>query len=524
MFVDFNEESAPDFFSADICIIGSGAAALAMLTRLYSTNKQILVLEAGGEHITPENQSLYDVITPYHPFEGARTGRFRVFGGSTTRWGGQALPLDPLDFAKRDWVPHSGWPIAYDPVAAYYPEVDRFLNVDPVSYRENAAALAREKPLPADDNLALRFSKWSPAPNLRNQYREQIGKSANVVLVKNASVTNITLTDQHDRVQSLTIKNQAHRIGKVEATQVVLACGGIENARLLLASNQQLAQGVGNAHDIVGRYLQDHPNTEVGSLRPGRLKQQSYLNYFYIKKTRILPRLFIAEDFLTQHQLLNANVYIQYQSADDDAFSMAKELYRKQARGELSRQELKLALRLITKLPQLLETAKQYYFHRKVYTPQGVARVNVMMETPPSAANRVRLSNERDSMGMPKALIEWQIDPLVRQTMLACTGLAGDYFARAGLGELQLDDWLQQDDWAAHIKDAKHHIGTTRMAGSPAEGVVNEHCRVHGIANLYIAGSSVFPTSGHSNPTATLLALALRLADHLLTLPNYTDD
>jgi choline dehydrogenase-like flavoprotein len=520
MFVDFNEVNAPDFFSADICIIGSGAAALAMLTRLYATNKQILVLEAGDEQITPENQLLYDVITPYHPFEGARTGRFRVFGGSTTRWGGQALPLDPLDFAPRAWVPHSGWPISYDTVAAYYPEVDRFLDVAPVSYLEKAAALAREKPLPADDNLSLRFSKWSPAPNLRNRYREQIGKSGSVMLVKNASVTAITLTDQLDRVQSLTIKNQAHKTGKVQAAQVVLACGGIENARLLLASNQQLAQGVGNTHDLVGRYLQDHPNTEVGTLLPGRLKQQAYLNYFYINKTRILPRLFLSEDFLAQNRLLNTNVYIQYQSADDDAFSIAKELYRKQARGELSRQELKLALRLTKKLPQLLETAKQYYFHRKVYTPQGVARVNVMMETPPSPDNRVRLSTETDGLGMPKAVIEWQIDPLVRQTLLACTDLASDYFARAGLGELQLDDWLPQDDWAAHIKDAKHHIGTTRMANSPTEGVVNEHCRVHGIANLYVAGSSVFPTSGHSNPTATLLALALRLADHLLTLPN----
>jgi choline dehydrogenase-like flavoprotein len=520
MFADFNEENAPNFFSADICIIGSGAAALAMLTRMYATNLRVLVLEGGGEHVTPENQLLNDVITPYHPFDGARTGRFRVFGGSTIRWGGQALPLDQMDFKKRDWVSHSGWPISYETVAAYYPEVDHFLNVEPVSYRERAYDLSNDKPLPADENLQLRFSKWSPTPNLRNQYREQIGKSSNVVLIKNASVTTITLTDNHRSVQSLTIKNQANKTGQVRAKQVVLACGGIENARLLLASNQQLAHGVGNAQDLVGRYLQDHPNTEVGTLFPSSLKQQAYLNYFYIKKTRILPRLFISEDFLTRNKVLNTNAYIQYQSADDDAFSIAKELYRKQARGEFSLHEVKLALRLTKKLPQLIETAKQYYFHHKVYTPQGIARVNLMMETPPSPNNRVRLSSELDTLGMPKAIIEWQIDALMRQTLLACTSLVGEYFARAGLGELQLDDWLNQDDWAAHIKDAKHHIGTTRMASSPSEGVVDENCLVHGVANLYIAGSSVFPTSGHSNPTSTLLALALRLADHLLTLTN----
>ncbi|TPG58937.1 GMC oxidoreductase [Hymenobacter nivis] len=520
MFADFNEEIAPEFFKADICIIGSGAAALAILTRLYATNRRVIVLEAGGEQITPENQLLYDVITPYHPFEGARTGRFRVFGGSTTRWGGQALPLDRLDFKQRGWVLHSGWPISYDAVATYYPEVDRFLNVEPVSYFANACALSNEEPLVADAHLELRFSKWSPTPNLRNQYREQISKSGNVMLVKNASVTNLQLTDDQKNVHSITIKNQANKTGRVHAKQVILACGGIENARLLLASNQQLAHGIGNAKDIVGRYLQDHPNAEVGTLLPGRHKQQAYLNYFYVKKTRILPRLFLSEDFLAKNRLLNVNAYVQYQSAADDAFSIAKELYRKQARGELSLQEAKLAMRLVKRLPQLIETAKQYYFHRKVYTPQGIARVNVMMETPPSPDNRVCLSSELDSLGIPKAVIKWQVDPLVRQTLLACTGLVREYFGRAGLGELQLDDWLSRDEWAAHIKDAKHHIGTTRMASNPAEGVVDENCRVHGVTNLYIAGSSVFPTSGHSNPTATLLALALRLADHLLTLPN----
>ena len=519
MIADFNEASSPHTFSTDICIIGSGAAALVMLSRLYTAGRQVLVLEAGGEQITHENQQLYDVITPQHPLDGARNGRFRVFGGSTTRWGGQALPLDPLDFKQRDWIPHSGWPISYDTVAAYYPEVDRFLNVDPLGYDTDIYSLSGQPPLALDKDIQLRFSKWSPSPNLRNQYRDRINKSATIQLVKNANVMALNLTPDGSSIQSLTIKNQVGRVGEVRAKQVVLACGGIENARLLLVSNQQQRCGVGNTRDIVGRFLQDHPNAEIGTLPTGARSQQPYLNYFYVKQTRLLPRLFVAEDFLAQKQLLNTNIYIQYQAGEHNAFDIAKTIYRRQLQGNLSLQDVKLGLRLIRKLPQLVSTAKQYYLHRRVYIPQAVARVDMIMETLPSPANRIELSNDLDRLGMPKVVIKWQIDPLVQRTMLECTSLVKTHLERVGLGVLQENTWLSQGNWTEHIKDAKHHIGTTRMASSPREGVVNEDCRVHGIANLYVAGSSVFPTSGHSNPTATLLALALRLTDHLLALP-----
>ena len=197
MIIDFNDDSTPLEFNADICIVGSGAASLAMLTKFYNTKHKVIVIEAGEENVTDKNQQIYNVIAPYHPFEGAHNGRFRVFGGSTTRWGGQSLPLDKIDFRTRDWLPDSGWPIPDDHVSKYYPEVDSFLRLDPAGYDNGIFGLLKEQPLPEASELQFRFSKWSPSPNLREHYRKIISTSPNINLLINANLRHIKLTEDH---------------------------------------------------------------------------------------------------------------------------------------------------------------------------------------------------------------------------------------------------------------------------------------------------------------------------------------
>jgi choline dehydrogenase-like flavoprotein len=514
MIIDFNDDSTPLEFNADICIVGSGAASLAMLTKFYNTKHKVIVIEAGEENVTDKNQEIYNVIAPYHPFEGAHNGRFRVFGGSTTRWGGQSLPLDKIDFRKREWLPDSGWPIPYDNVSKYYSEVDSFLRLDPAGYDNDIFALLKEQALPEASELQFRFSKWSPAPNLREHYRKIISTSSNINLLINANLRHIKLTEDHKDVQELVVKNFNNKQGRITAKKYVLACGGIENARILLASNSQLPNGVGNSRDLVGRFLQDHPRAEVATLTVSK-KQQAYFNYFYLGKTRILPRFFFSDDFQAKNKILNTTAFVEFYTKEDDVFTIAKEIYRKQVRGTLSLEELKQALRLVKNIPQLLQIAKHYYIDRKVYTPNALARLNVMTEAPPLRENTVSLSSEVDALGMPKAIVKWKIDETVRQTFVATTHTICNYLTSAGFGKIEIDDWLNSEDWVTHVRDSKHHIGTTRMASSPENGVVDENCKVFDLSNLYIAGSSVFPTSGQSNPTATLIALAFRLANRL---------
>jgi choline dehydrogenase-like flavoprotein len=515
MIIDYYDAAAPQHYSCDICLIGSGAATLALLTKLYDTPYRIVVLEGGGGEVTAQQQELYYAATPHHPLSGAQEGRFRVFGGSTVKWGGQALPLDPADFTPRPWVPFSGWPISYEEVAQYYAEVDEFLKVEPHAYEADIHELLRERQLPDSKELKFRFSKWSPKPNLRETYRARLASSTTVTLVQHASLVAINMADNHSMVTSLTISSLAHKKGTVRAKRYVLACGGIENARLLLASNHQCSVGLGNGHDLVGRFFQDHPNAHVATLSNASSQAQRYFNYFFVRKTRCLPRFILTDKFQAEQQVLNASASLLFFPQENDAYTQILTLYRQQARGQLTWQNIQTLLGVGLRAHQLLRPAASLLLYKKVFTPNPVAKLNLMMETPPDPTNRVMLTPERDALGLPVVAVVWRLNEQVQHTLVSATQLFVDYFSKLNLGTLEPAEWVNTPDWTSHLQDAYHHIGTTRMGATSHEGVVDRDCRVFGVENLYVAGSSVFPTSGHSNPTATLLALAFRLADHL---------
>lgn len=515
MIINYYDAAAPQDYNCDICLIGSGAASLALLTKLYDTPYRILVLEGGGEEVTAQHQELYYTAAPHHPFAGAQEGRFRVFGGSTVKWGGQALPLDPIDFAQRSWVPFSGWPIAYAEAAQYYAEVDDFLRVEPHTYEADMHELLRERKLPDSEEIKFRFSKWSPKPNLREAYRARLATSTTVTLLQHASLIAINVADNHEAVTSLTISSLAHKKGTVRAKRYVLACGGIENARLLLASNHQCSAGLGNDYDLVGRFFQDHPNAHVATLTGASSRTQRYFNYFFVRNTRCLPRFILTEKFQAQQRVLNASASLLFFPQENDAYAQVVALYRKQARGQLTWQDVQALLKVGLRAHQLLQPMTSLLLRKKIFTPNPTAKLNLMIETPPDPANRITLTSEHDALGLPVASVAWRLNEQVGHTLVSATKLFADYFSRLNLGALEPADWVSTPDWAPHLKDAYHHIGTTRMGATPHEGVVDRDCRVFGVENLYVAGSSVFPTSGHSNPTVTLLALAFRLAGHL---------
>ncbi|NML63641.1 GMC family oxidoreductase [Hymenobacter sp. RP-2-7] len=515
MIIDYNDASVSQIHKCDICIVGSGAAALAFLTKFYETSHQIIVLEAGGEEITTQNQEIYNTSNVFHPLPGAKEGRFRVFGGSTTKWGGQSLPLDPIDFAKRDWVPSSGWPIPYEEVAKYYPAVDTFLGLELNSYESNIFDLLQTKEFKKTNDLKFKFSKWSPKPNLREEYRKKISTSTNVKLIQNANLIAINLSENNKKVESISITNFLHKKGTLEATIYILACGGIENARLLLASNHQNSKGIGNNYDIVGRYLQDHPNSYIGNIKNSTSNTQKYFNYFFINKTRYLPRFILSERFQTTHQVLNASASILFFPQENDVFSKVLEIYRKQVRGTITINDIVTFMQIGRQVNQLIRPAISMLFHKKVFTPNPSVKLNLMIENPPEWTNRVKLSKEYDALGTPIAIIEWKINEQVKHTLDSCAKLFAEYFPYLNVGDLQLEEWLDSADWSTRIKDAYHHIGTTRMSNSQKDGVVDANCKIFGLENLYIAGSSVFPTSGHSNPTSTIIALTFRLSEHI---------
>ncbi|MEA2736618.1 MAG: hypothetical protein QOE14_3069, partial [Humisphaera sp.] len=242
----------------DICVIGTGAAGLAIANELLDTNLRLVFLEGGGADHEPASQDLYQSLVTGHPFAGHMTGRFRVLGGSTTRWGGQALRLTPIDFQPRDWVPHSGWPIRYDQLHDYYLRASRFLEVDELDFDRDLFRLLGTQPPGFDAaRVHYHFSKWSPRPDLRLAHRAKLAASTRATLLLHANVTRIRLSGDHRHVDEVTVRSLGGRSATVRAKQFVLCAGGIETARILLANNTQQPAGIGNGRDLVGRFFQD---------------------------------------------------------------------------------------------------------------------------------------------------------------------------------------------------------------------------------------------------------------------------
>ncbi len=295
---------------------------------------------------------------------------------------------------------------------------------------------------------------------------------------------------------------------RVRARRFVLATGGIENARLLLASNAVAASGLGNEHDLVGRYFMDHPSFDAGTITfDGSSAIALAPLGSGVDAGFGLPRA-VQE----QEKLLNFNCHVR--PASRDAFDPpGYAALRTLGRG-LSRWRLPADWQgLVGDVAADLGGAAGGLWQRLFREP-GVLVAHVYPEVAPQRDSRVLLSTERDALGVPRADLDWRIGDIDRRTIVRGLERIGAGFARAGLGRLRIDEWLLEPGFALP-EGSFHHIGTTRMAEDRRQGVVDPDCRVHGMRNLFVAGSSVFPTCGFAPPTMTIVGLTLRLADHL---------
>jgi choline dehydrogenase-like flavoprotein len=336
MIVDLDKLDESPEILCDLCIVGSGAAGLAIMSEIADSGLKTVILESGGLSQEPLTQALYDVDISGLPHPGATEGRFRVCGGSTTQWGGQALPLMPLDFERREWVPHSGWPISFDELASYYARACQFLQVDNRNFDSDLFELLRTRP-PAFDGSRLwyHFSKWSPKPSVREQYLPSLQTSDRTTLFLHANVTGIVLNNALNRVENVDVRSLAGKRATVRARTYVLGVGGIETARLLLANNRQQPNGVGNQHDLVGRFFQDHPSAMVGWLRTSTPKKaQQLLNVFHKDGLKYSVRCTATPQWQREHQTLNVSMgttFVENGSALQDA----KDIYVAMRQGRI---------------------------------------------------------------------------------------------------------------------------------------------------------------------------------------------
>ena len=519
MIMDFKTSPANGFVDADVCLIGSGAAGLTLAHHLPSTLR-VLIVEAGDREPRWNDDRLSgEVAGPQ--FDGFENGRARAFGGATRLWFGQCIRLDPIDFEKRDWVPYSGWPIGLRDLGTYYDRAETFLGLERVDY--HAGRLWSRFGLPGlgfdAAELSFKCTAYCPQPDFIKGFGKQlVRRRPNVSMILNATAVGFDLDASGRMVTSVQLRGEGGREGAIRSRTFVLCGGGIENPRLLLASNDVAPMGIGNERGLVGRFFQDHPSGTTGVLATAHPRLiQRHFRKLRCRGVTSWPKLALADALQRRRRVLNANCLMLYDYADGSPMAAAKGALEALKRRDPAA-SMRRGAQALRHLPELVGKAAHARLTGKApMFASSAILLKAHVEQGPDPANRVSLSGERDQFGTPRARLTWRIHPDEIRTLREMTAAVDRELRRLSLGKVIPAPWLDAGSQAAatHLADTYHHAGTTRMGASQSDGVVDAHCRVFGTENVYVAGSSVFPTSGYANPTLTIVALAIRLSDHL---------
>ena len=538
MIADLGEATVDALDDVDIVVVGSGPARVTLARELAGSGLGVCVLESGLLRPTPRGDRLRRVVS-----DGIRVkaySRERVLGGASTTWAGLSSPLDDIDLEPRPYLAQSGWPIERDELLALYAEAaERYRFPDLGLFEPGGFDIHREagELRPTWDGIDEKVFLSAAAPQDFGAEWRSVFEADGPDLWLDATVTR--LESEAGRVTSATLATGTGREVSVRAHAFVLATGGIENARLLLASD------LGNEHDQVGRHLMNHPKNYHGILELSEAVQDA--PYFFgclVGGNAGYAGLRLPEDVQVERELLNSYVRLEplFPWSDNDGVECFVLLVKRSARlftfwkkrqsekvvslrdysetgddTDLSHQRrttlgyVALALGCLLHLPSI----SAYLWFRLTRAKPKIRRVRLrnFMEMEPHPDNRVTLSDETDANGGPVPRVAHQTTDLDRRSLLALHEVLEREISAQGLGRLKTS-LAQADPWPID-QDASHHMGTTRMGTGPATSVVDADLCVHSLSNLYCAGSSVFPSSGCANPTFTLTALSIRLARHL---------
>lgn len=488
-FYDLDELADGVVIRSSVCIIGSGAAGITLALDLSRSGVGVTLLEAGDRQFDPQAQLVYEGKIVGRPYYDLTRTRLRRFGGTTNHWTGWCRPFEPIDFEERDWVRWSGWPFGMEEMEPYYKEAHLLCELTSSNYGfQHWSSLLEVDELPIGDWLFSSSVLQQSAPTrFGHRYENELLETQNVDIYLHANVVNLETNSSGTAVERIHVRDDMGASAVVEADVVVLAMGGMENPRLLLASQQSGADKFGNAHDLVGRFFSDHPHVKLGTVTTSPLA--SVDAYTGAQETSsgaiIIPILILQEDVQEGLSLLNGSIQL-----NDPA---------QESLHELAAKGTSEAVRA------LLEDMQDIQWRREL-------DVTVVSEQAPNPHSRLTLTRERDRFGVPRIALDWRLMEMDWTSIRKMTELVGHQFGGSGLGRLH-SRANAPERWS--VNGGHHHMGTTRMHPNHRQGVVDENCRVHGMRNLFVAGSSVFPTFGFANPTLTIVALALRLGAYL---------
>ena len=512
MLVDLDKKSKEDIDylnTADYTIVGAGAAGILLATKLTNKGFKVHLIESGDLNINKESQN--KVISDNKKMkDSAINGRKRIVGGTTTKWGGQSLPFDKIDFIYRDWIKTSGWPISYEDINNFYNEANNFMNIDQYGYeRLLLNKLKIKDPFLDNNELEYRLSKWAPEPNFYKKYKDDI--TFNYTTIYNALLTEIVFSKDNS-VSSINLTNGNKSKYNVKVNNLIIACGGIETTRILLLNLPKKPA-------YLGFGFMEHLHINVGNVIAKNLfKFQKLFNTRFSNLRKFTVRIMPSEALQETEKLVNCSALFDFLPKNNfdpkkEAYTFIKRLSFDYKKFDFKWSSFRRYYRILTSLIKSILTLIFYRFYYAPYNSN--IRLNIIAEQIPDKTNKIRLSTKKDIYGNRLADMDWKIPHESWKSIVTFSNKLKANLENIDGVKVTLNSniCLENKDYAKDIDPLYHHMGGCRMSKKSSNGVVNSDLQVWGHPNLYVCSSAVFPTGSHSNPTLTILALACRLAN-----------
>jgi len=502
--IDLEQEPAGKTYTSQVCVLGAGIAGLVLAHRLAARGLKVHLLEAGGLELEERSQRLYEAEMAGDRHAGASEGRFRVFGGSSTRWGGQLLPYTEEIFSPGAGMRSWPWPIGAEAIERYYGEVMEIMGVDGLPFSAELLEKLGHTAVRFGDEVRLRFSKWAPfgRRNLAKSLGQECVESTDVTVFTHANV--MALEAAGGLVGSVVAKNYVGGSFTFRAEQFVVCLGTIESSRLLLASR------IGNDFDQVGRYFHDHVSVRVAAIEgEARAQVLERLGPFFVAGTLHTCKLEASSLLREKEGLLAVMAHVVIEEPEDSGAAAVRGVLQALQRGDwkAAGKNLGPMVRGMGDVARLVWGSRVR--KRRAVSERAKVWLNVDMEQVAGADDRIRLSDARDALGQRKAVVDWRVGDAEREVAKRYAGMVRAELEGVGIAGLE---WFED----GAMMDTFHPMGGVRMGVDARESVVDAELRVHGMENLYVAGCGVFPSGGSSNPTFTMMALVLRLGDWLV--------
>jgi choline dehydrogenase-like flavoprotein len=524
MFADARSVPRDTRLETDVCIIGAGAAGITLAREFSGSPFRVTVLESGGFQYETGTQALYEGPSVGLPYADLNVPRLRFFGGTTNHWGGICRPFEDADFEAREGIPYTGWPIKKDDIDPFYGRAVGVVRLPSQEWDlghwapDGALAPLRLR----SDRIVSRVAQEVEA-DLRSfgeGYRDELRSAPNVTVYLHANVTGVDADDPGRTATSARVATLAGNRFSVRAKVFVLATGAVENARVLLVSNERYPGGLGNQNGLVGRFFLEHPRFLGGFIVPsGPHPNLGFYENHRVGGALVRGYLASSKSFQLAEGLLDLQIRLElgYGDAPEDAADFARHVMTL-AKDLDSWQKIAIPgppvpIPYLDVIREALDSPEDTYKYLRGRVE--TIGVTTRIEQAPNPDSRVVLLRERDQLGMQRVALDWRLSEVDKRNVRRTLELLGAEVGRTGIGRVKILYGEDDSEWPDDLGGGQHHMGTTRMSDDPKQGVVDRDCRVHGMSNLFVAGSSVFPTPGGATPTLTLVALAIRLADHL---------